>query len=489
MELREVNVNINTAASALKKATATYIQPPRSIVVPKPVMQQQQQPAMDVAPPNPYGYSAQEMLSMAEASYAECPCPTCAYYRAYYTAQVHGAPAAPAPRASFSSTSSIPLMSVKTSAQQSAAQSGPIYADPSLYEGPSTMMNIPRAAAPRPARQSLPAPPPPSDPVAAFHAQCAGHVVEAACSPQGKTLLQAAIRTQDPSVLEVVVAELCEDLETAAIDPNGCHVVRAVIETCSAEQTASLVGAMHETLILNMATVSQYTRRILQSLFERQLVDLSGVVDVLSPNASYLAATQQGCIALMRVYEQCDATLKAILIEPLLPLFSYIALDPFGNYVVQCAIEHSGEMVAAQYTVNCFAGRLLPMSCDKFASNVVEKIIRTCGHVPAVRRMLLDELIYNPASLQEMVNDGYGNFVVQSIIDSSTSTVETKRIADRLRPTLMNSPYATRIEAKLKGKKAGPAAGNGHPYHNNNNNHHNNNAHHHRASSSQELLY
>ncbi|CBZ40969.1 uncharacterized protein, partial [Leishmania mexicana MHOM/GT/2001/U1103] len=185
--------------------------------------------------------------------------------------------------------------------------------------------------------------------VEAFRATCEGHVADVACTPQGKTLLQAALPTQRSEVLDSVVTELCPRLRDVAVDVHGCHVLRTLVEACTAEQTEALIGAMHASVVLNMCTTSQYTRRTLQSLFERREVDLSAVVHVLADNAGYLAATQQGCISLMRVFELCDAAQKAELVRELLPKLAALSMDAFANYMVQCTIEHSDRTTAAQY--------------------------------------------------------------------------------------------------------------------------------------------
>ncbi|KAH8612130.1 pumilio PUF RNA binding protein 9 [Trypanosoma vivax] len=255
--------------------------------------------------------------------------------------------------------------------------------------------------------------------------------------------------TQDAMVIDTMVQEIAADVERAALDQHGCHVLRALCDYMNAEQTAQIVSSFTETLVLNLCTVSQHTRRILQTLFERPRIDLQPIVDVLTSNAQYLAATQQGCISLMRVFEQCSPTQKAQMIAPLLPIFSHIALDPFGNYFVQCALEHSGK-IAAHYVMKYFNGKLLNMSCNKYGSNAVEKVMKICGDMPDVRQMVMNELVYNPAALQQLVQDGYGNFVVQSIIEHTHSPVELRRIYERLRPALLSSQYATRIEAKLR---------------------------------------
>jgi hypothetical protein len=282
--------------------------------------------------------------------------------------------------------------------------------------------------------------------------QVTGSIAATACSANGRSLLQAVMRTQDAENIAIILHEILGSIEQVALDNHGCHVLRSLVEILDDGQLRSLVDNFNETLVLNMCTLTQYTRRILQSLFERHIIDLHPIVEMMSKNAQYLAATQQGCISLMRIFEQCDQEQKNLLISPLLPMFVDLATDPFGNYVVQCVIQHSDRGMAARYAVECFSGQLLKMSCNKFASNVVEKII-TNVNAPITRRIVLDELVYNPAALQQMVHDSFGNFVIQSIIETCTNLNEFKRVCDRLRPALPGSPFGHKIESRIRSKK------------------------------------
>ncbi|KAH9601276.1 Pumilio RNA-binding repeat [Trypanosoma melophagium] len=526
MEIREVN--FNTLGSRSKTAgppMATYVSPPR------PNKQNQVGPSStttgtttkliqsNVEMSTPAGSHAvpsttdpQRMMELAEANYAQCPCATCAQYRAYYAMQVSGTGASYMGTSAYAQDAYLPQ---QQEAKEEAEQEQP---PPSVFVSTTTRrhvippvmtLGINRKTSggyhpltpPMQQQQQLYSYPPqqtfsstvmygepivappvsthmaalPIDTADEFQRKCVGRVAELACTAEGRSMLMAAMRSQDTAVINAMVSEIAADVERVALDNHGCHVLRALKEYMNASQTALLVSAFNETLVLNLCTVSQHTRRILQALFERPLIDLQPIVDVLAANAQYLAATQQGCISLMRIFEHCDAAQKSQLMAPLVPLFAHIVLDPFGNYVVQCAIEHSGKTKAAQYTVSCFTGELLNMSCNKYASNAVEKIIKVCGDVPAVRRLLLDELIYNPAALLQMVQDSFGNFVVQSIIEHMENPNELKRICDRLRPALLSSPYAAKIEAKLRAKNMStqqpqPQQSQSQPQHNNNNN-------------------
>ncbi|RNF14403.1 pumilio protein 9 [Trypanosoma cruzi] len=499
MEIREVNFNAGVLRGKTDPPMATYISPPRPNKQKLPPPTPPQSQSIDT---EKNMYDASSMFSYATAAdplrmmkidgrnYAQCPCATCTQYRVYYAMRMAGNP-----ELHFDDSYAASTMCVPTMYSRKASQLPP--PPPQQQQQPSTVSTMPRRdVAPvltigtqrptaRPAphacvfNQSIPQQQQqqqqqeqtlkqnseaavsgltthgaifPLDTAEEFEHKCMGRVVELACAVEGRSMLLAAMRSQDAMVISTMVNEIIADVETVALDNHGCHVLRALMDYMDAEKTALLVSSFNETLVLNLCTVSQYTRRILQALFEKPLIDLQPIVNVLASNAQYLAATQQGCISLMRVFELCNAEHKAQLMAPLVPLFTHISLDPFGNYVVQCAIERSEKTVAAQYTVSCFAGELLNMSCNKYASNAVEKIIKVCGDVPAVRRLLMDELIFNPAALLQMVQDSFGNFVVQSIIEHTDSPTELKRICDRLRPALPSSPYAAKIEAKIRAK-------------------------------------
>ena len=176
-------------------------------------------------------------------------------------------------------------------------------------------------------------------------------------------------------------------------------------------------------------------------------------IDEIASAANFLVVMQHGCPAFVRVYKCVDEERQRALVHELLPHLHTLSMDAFANYAVQCVIEHSDRTTAAQYVVQCFAGHLLKMSCDKFASNVVEKVVRVCGGVPAVRRLLLDELIFNPAALKELVSDGYGNFVVQSVISTLEGFSLLTAVIRAMGSVLEHCPYSTNIWAKINARR------------------------------------
>lgn len=429
--------------------------------------QQQQQPQ-----PITYSPMAQQQLSyspmaqhhqqqqmlMGAVGPMECPCPTCLYYKSYY-AMYHPEAMHMHPYAAAANGGAYSPMVDQFTPYQPVYSPNPRYMHANNSNGRQSSNGSSHFQSQQ--NTATQQQQPQHNDWAEEFARAKGTIVKTCCSASGRSMLQAVLKhqTEVPAAVDAMLAEILPDLEAVALDQHGCHVLRSLLEKVNPAQLTSIMNAMNETLVLNMCTLSQYTRRILQTLFERhQHLDLQTIVDLISKNVQYLSATQQGCISLMRIFEQCTAPQKFQIIGPLLPLFSDLATDQFGNYVVQCVIEHSEKAVAAKYVLDHLHGSMLKMSCNKYASNVMEKIVLLLN-VPAVRRILLDELVFNPAALQQVVHDGFGNFVIQSIIESCSNPNEFKKICDRLRPAMANSPYAHRIDAKIRSKKQLQQAG------------------------------
>lgn len=271
-----------------------------------------------------------------------------------------------------------------------------------------------------------------------------------------------------------ILEHLTLNMEIACLDDCGCNVIRALVEHAlvTEDDMTMFLTSVNETLLINMCTLSQETRRVPQLLFEKHNngplgAALQPLVVQFANHAVYLSATQQGCIGYMRVYEACRPEQKSLMLHPLVNLFADLSCDPYGNYVVQCIVQHSEPHAAAQLILASFPTQCLRLSCNKYASNVMEKVIRKLSlNIPPVRRMVMDELVMGVGApradptgkqnivsvVQQCVENCYANFVIQALVETSLNPAEFKRLSDRVRVVLPCSPYAAKIEAKLRTK-------------------------------------
>jgi len=285
-----------------------------------------------------------------------------------------------------------------------------------------------------------------------------GHICETACTPRGRSMLQSVLRTRNPEQMDAIYKEIVateEGVVRLMLDGNACHVVRALIEALEAKAVLAFGSAsvMTESMILQLAMTSQHTRRILQALFERFSAEpmCDAIAAVLASHGAYLATTQQGCIALMRVIDNATPAQRNHIHQKLFPSMTTLAMDPFGNYVIQHMVEKGDTALVSDAVVTQFLPHCVGLCCNKFASNVMEKVLYSI--TPSARKTLLEDLLFANGALNVLMQDSYGNFVVQSTIDSCNNYTEFRRVVDRLRPLIPNSPYGHKIESKLRSKR------------------------------------
>lgn len=281
-----------------------------------------------------------------------------------------------------------------------------------------------------------------------------GSIAHNACTPRGRHLLISVLRLQHLDKIQMIFDEIAPQVNMVVLDGQGCHVVRTLVEFLSGDQLATLTAYLDEATIIAMATSSQHTRRALQMLFERHKSPaFDFIVQVVAADATRLSMTQQGCIAVMRMVEHALPHQRHHLVAALMPALPTLTMDPYGNYVVQAILQNIDSTLTASVVCDAYAGHWVPLCCNKFASNVMEKVVRMMTG-PA-RVTLVRELVFDTNNLLCLMQDGYGNFVLQAVIDSSVDQQEFRTIAEVVRPLLHTSPYGHKIDGKLKSKRFG----------------------------------
>jgi hypothetical protein len=100
-----------------------------------------------------------------------------------------------------------------------------------------------------------------------------------------------------------------------------------------------------------------------------------------------------------------------------------------------------------------FRGRVVELACNKFASNVVEKCLFHCT-AEVQHEMLVEMYSGGPQVLHNMLQDSFGNYIIQSSIALATFR-DVALIDECLRPVLVHTPYGHKIEARLERRLKG----------------------------------
>ncbi len=125
--------------------------------------------------------------------------------------------------------------------------------------------------------------------------------------------------------------------------------------------------------------------------------------------------------------------------------------DAFGNYVVQYVLE-LGQASASGVIMRCLLGHYAELSMQKFSSNVVEKCLKL-GGMDTEREAIIREMVVSPL-LARLLQDSYGNYVVQSALAVSSGALH-QSLVDAIKPflpSLRGTPHGKRILQKITGK-------------------------------------
>jgi len=273
-----------------------------------------------------------------------------------------------------------------------------------------------------------------------------GTMLDISRTPNGSSFLQAGLKS-GPEAHSMIYSELYKNFDELLMDTNGCYVVRALLETLSHASFVEVVSgfAADEQLMVSLCTSSLHSRRMVQFILEHlQPSEVSCIAKVMMKRCRDIAKTQQGCISIQRTLDRCDDVHRKELFAVIAIHCVEFAMDPFANYVIQYMLE-TGKMSVEIYYA--FAGHFIPLCCNKFSSNVIEKCLYHWS--PELQHAVLSEIFSAPDhDVLALLQDSFGNYIVQSSI-ALASFKDLWEISSRLAPLLPMVPYGQKVESKI----------------------------------------
>ncbi|KAL8494532.1 hypothetical protein ACS0TY_025371 [Phlomoides rotata] len=208
-----------------------------------------------------------------------------------------------------------------------------------------------------------------------------------------------------PQQISLMVSSLVPGAFALSTDPNGQHVIQQCVKKFSSENSC-------KKLVIEIA------------------------------NSCYQIGTNKsGCCVIQLCVEHSSGEARKLLISEIIANAVHLAEDPYGNYVVQHLLGLKFPEATADLMIQ-FRGRFVSLSCNKFASNVVEKFLVTAGDNYST--MIILELLQNAPTL---FLDPYGNFVVQKALAVSKAPVFgiLEKVIMENAPSMQSNIYGKKI--------------------------------------------
>lgn len=166
--------------------------------------------------------------------------------------------------------------------------------------------------------------------------------------------------------------EFHDKVRNCIYDQNGNHVVQKWIEVMS-----------------NKAKEAARNGNDSRAEFLGSQIDF--IIDDVLSHVLELSCHTYGCRVLQRILEHCVESRKRQALDKISDCHQALLDDQFGNYVIQHVLQYGRHSDRESVMHIVIRQGILRMSQQKFASNVVEKLLKY--GTPAQRNSLVKEML------------------------------------------------------------------------------------------------
>ncbi|CAX45613.1 Protein binding to mRNAs encoding chromatin modifiers and spindle pole body components; involved in longevity, in maintenance of cell wall integrity, and in sensitivity to and recovery from pheromone arrest, putative [Candida dubliniensis CD36] len=254
--------------------------------------------------------------------------------------------------------------------------------------------------------------------------QIYSYVYELIVDPFGNYLIQKLIVYCNESNLDLLMEILQYNLFQISINQHGTRALQKIIDSLNNSHQLGLLIKGLKPYIIELIKDLNGNHVIQKILNKYEPPDCQFIYDSIIDDLYIVATHKHGCCVLQKclnhvTLQQLGEFSRAIL---KFENFKLLINDQFGNYVLQYLISINSLDINFQIFQN-FVNFGISNLCNlKFSSNVVEKFLKNCYANESVNvsfSNLKFELIYIilVSDLNVLINDPYGNYVIQTMID------------------------------------------------------------------------
>ncbi|OBA22719.1 ARM repeat-containing protein [Metschnikowia bicuspidata var. bicuspidata NRRL YB-4993] len=272
-------------------------------------------------------------------------------------------------------------------------------------------------------------------------------IVELMIDPFGNYLIQKLFESVSADQRLILVKNAAPDFIRIALDPHGTRALQKLVECISTPEESRIVI---ESLCPHVVSLSRDLNgnHVVQKCLQRlKPEDNQFIFDTASMHCGQIATHRHGCCVLQRCLDHGNSRQRRQLSLKVAEISTNLSLDPFGNYVVQYVLTR-GDEKSISMILDHILSHIVSLSLHKFGSNVIEKSLR----INHLTDTVIDVLLRNQKQFSLLLNDPYGNYVLQTSLDVA-SPADLAKLAASLQPFLpniKNTPHGRRILTKIQ---------------------------------------
>lgn len=253
-----------------------------------------------------------------------------------------------------------------------------------------------------------------------------GDLLQLSLQMYGCRVVQKSFERLDDASLPLLLAEFHNNVLSCIHDQNGNHVIQKCIE-----------------VVYEKAKKADMTGDQAKAKFLRD--QIAFMVDDVLRNVASLSCHPYGCRVLQRILENGVEPERSRALDEIKKCHKTLLDDQYGNYVIQHVLQFGRNSDRDSILEIVIQNGILKLSKQKFASNVVEKLLKYGSadqRKRVVREMLrvidtgtedtVESGMSGPSIALLMVRDAYANYVVQTALDVISECKEKKLLISEL---------------------------------------------------------
>lgn len=247
--------------------------------------------------------------------------------------------------------------------------------------------------------------------------------------PFGNYLVQRLTDYCTEADLDFIMETLSTELYLISVNQHGTRALQKIIEKMNTDlQLAYLMKGLSPYIIELIKDLNG--NHVIQKILNKYPPEkCQFIYDSIIGNLLVVATHKHGCCVLQKCLNHVNASQLTAFADSILhyDTFSRLVNDQFGNYVLQYLISINSIEVDCRLFQNLMRIGVSELCNLKFSSNVIEKLMKNCYTNEPVRREF-SELKFTiialilTADINKFINDPYGNYVAQTLIDVLINT-------------------------------------------------------------------
>lgn len=272
-------------------------------------------------------------------------------------------------------------------------------------------------------------------------------IVELMTDPFGNYLIQKLFENVSVDQRIILVKNAAPEFIRIALDPHGTRALQKLVECISTEEESKLIIGSLSPHIVSLSRDLNGNHVVQKCLQKLKPEENQFIFETASLHCNEIATHRHGCCVLQRCLDHGNSDQRRQLSLKVAENATNLSLDPFGNYVVQYVLSR-GDEGSIQIIMDHIKSNIISLSLHKFGSNVIEKSLR----INKLTNTLIDVLLKHQDRFSDMLNDAFGNYVLQTSLDVANpqDLNSLSQALQPLLPNIKNTPHGRRIMTKIQ---------------------------------------